>query len=168
MLPCPQAKTTVGSYHRTVCIRRNQTRKEIKSTSPDSIFFRFLSLGTQVLPLFPQTSRSSLHKDLPGRAWEEPTASTARMPQNLICKAAKGEWCKPALGVGLERKQGKQWSCTHHGGIKWHFMYRSDDMHWNKKISEGLQLFAGAESPETCHKVYFGEVVVKVHCCSRK
>lgn len=57
------------------------------------------------------------------------------MPQNLICKAAAGEWCKTALGAGLERKQGKQWSDTHYGGIKWHFRYRSDDMHGGKKKS---------------------------------
>ena len=42
-------------------------------------------------------------------------------------------------------------------------------MHGKQKNSEGLQWFAGAESPETCHKVCFGEEgVVEAHCCSRK
>lgn len=32
-------------------------------------------------------------------------------------------------------------------------MYRPDDMHGSKKNPEGLQWFAGAESPETCQSM---------------
>lgn len=39
-------------------------------------------------------------------------------------------------------------------------------MHGKQKNSEGLQWSAGAESPETCHKVRFGEGVAEASCCS--
>lgn len=42
-------------------------------------------------------------------------------------------------------------------------------MHGKQKNAEGLQWFAGAESPDTSHKVCFGEEgVVEAHCFSRK
>lgn len=55
------------------------------------------------------------------------------------------------------KKQGKQWSDTHHGG--WHFMYRSDDMHGSKKILKACNGLLGQKVQKA---------VVEVHCCSRK
>lgn len=71
---------------------------------------------------------------------------------NLICKAAEGGWCKTALGAGLERKQGKQWSDPHHGGIKWHFMYRPDDLHGSKKFLKAYNGLLGQKTQKLATK----------------
>lgn len=134
MLPCPQAKTTVGSYHRTVCIRRNQTRKEIKSTSPATIFSDFFPLGPKYCLCFHKPADPLYTKISQEERERSPQPPLSGCHKNLIGKAAEGGWCKTALGAGLERKQGKQWSDPHHGGIKWHFMYRPDDIHGSKKF----------------------------------
>lgn len=121
------------------CVYQEESDKKGNKKHQPSLYFFKISF-----PWDPSIASVSInHKDLPGTVWEEPTASTARMPQNLICKDANREGCKTALGAGLGREQGNQWSGIHHGGIKWHFMYRSEDRHESKKISEGLQVLLG-------------------------
>lgn len=132
----------MGSHRRKLaaCIRRNQIRKKTESISPASIFFRFLSLGNQTLPLFPWNRGPQLHKDLQGRVGDECTASPCKGLQSQVAtkpplaELLEGGWCKTDLGAGLEETQGWQWSEADYRGIKQHFIQRLENKCGNKNI----------------------------------
>lgn len=151
-----------------VCIRRNQTRKETRSTSPASSFFQ------TSFPWDPSIVSLSIN-------WGTP--STYRSPRESG-REAHGLHCqddtKPHLQScwwGLMQNSLRSWtgkevekavvgSSSPRDKIAFYL-----EVWWytQKTNPEGLQWFAGAEGPETCHKACFGEEgVAEAHWCSGK